>query len=72
MAKTLIIGFPLIFLQSNWIMLRGQNKFFYNSKAHHARSGFTNLYSIKEFEKKKLIDLSKNFGEDRSYLNSKK
>ena len=41
MAKKLIIGFLLAFLLSNMIMLRGQNKFFDGSKAHHTKSGFT-------------------------------
>ena len=65
MAKKLIIGFLLAFLLSNMIMLRGQNKFFDGSKAHHTKSGFTNPYLAKEFEKKKFIDLVKMMREDR-------
>ena len=57
MAKKLIIGFLLACLLSNMIMLRGQNKFFDGSKAQHTKSGFTNPYLAKEFEKKKLTDL---------------
>ena len=47
-------------------MLRGQNKFFDGSKAQHTKSGFTNPYLAKEFEKKKLTDLIKMMSEDRS------
>ena len=46
-------------------MLRGQNKFFYRSKAYHAKGGFTNSYLGKEFEKKKFTDLIKTMREDR-------
>ena len=52
MAKKLIIGFLLAFLHSNMIMLKAQNKFFDGSKAHQTKSGFTNPYLAKEFEKK--------------------
>ena len=65
MAKKLIIGFLLAFLLSNMIMLRGQNKFFDGSKAHHTKIGFTNPYLAKEFEKKKFTDLFKMMTEDR-------
>ncbi len=65
MAKKLIIGFLLAFLLSNMIMLRGQNKFFDGSKAHHTKSGFTNPYLAKEFEKKKFTDLVKMMSENR-------
>ena len=51
MAKKLIIGFLLAFLHSNMIMLKAQNKFFDGSKAHQTKSGFTNPYLAKEFEK---------------------
>ena len=47
-------------------MLRGQNKFFYRSKAYHAKGGFTNSYLAKEFEKKKFTDLVKMIWEDQS------
>ena len=46
-------------------MLRGQNKFFDGSKAHHIKSGFTNLCLAKEFEKKKFTDLVKMMRKDR-------
>ena len=59
MAKILIISFHLAFFLSNMIMLKGQNKFFDKSKAHHTKSGFTNPYLAKEFEKKKFTDLVK-------------
>ena len=59
MAKKLIIGFLIAFLLSNMIMLRGQNKFYDESKAQHTKSGFTDLYLAKEFEKKKFTDLVK-------------
>ena len=59
MAKKLIIGFLSAFLLSNIIVLKVQNKFFDRSKAHHAKSGFTNSYLAKEFEKKKFTDLVK-------------
>ena len=54
------------------IMLRGQNKFFYRSKAYHATGGFTNSYLAKEFEKKKFTDLVKMMKEDWSDLQFKK
>ena len=60
-----MIGFLLAFLLSNVIMLRGQNKFFDGSKAQHTKSGFTNPYLAKEFEKKKFTDLIKMMREDR-------
>ena len=66
MAKKLIIGFLLAFLLSNMIMFRGQNKFIDGSEAQHTKSGFTNPYLAKEFEKKKFIDLVKMMREDRS------
>ena len=53
-------------------MLRGQNKFFYRSKAYHAKGGFTNSYLAKEFEKKKFTDLVKMIKEDWSDLQLKK
>ena len=59
MAKKLIISFLLVFLLSNMIMLKGQNKFFDESKLHHTKSGFTNPYLDKEFEKKKKDLLKK-------------
>ena len=40
-------------------MLKGQNKFFNESKAHYTKSGFTKPYLAKEFEKKKFADLVK-------------
>ncbi len=64
MAKKLIIGFLLAFLLSNMIMLRGQNKFFDESKAQHTKSGFTELFLAKEF-KKKCKDLVKMMTEDQ-------
>ena len=75
MAKKLIIGFLLAFLLSNMIMLRGQNKFFDGSKAQHTKSGFTNPYLAKEFEKEKFTDLVKMIWEDRpdpEFKNKKK
>ena len=60
MAKKLIIGFLLASFLSNMIMLRGQNKFFYRSKAYHAKGGFTNSYLAKEFEKKKVHRFAQN------------
>jgi len=68
MAKKLIIGFLLVFLLFNMIMLGGQNKFFDRSKAHQVKSGFTNSHLAKEFEKKKFTDLNKMMIEDRSDL----
>ena len=47
------------------IMLRGQNKFFDVSNAHHTKSRFANPYLVKEFEKKKFTDLVKMMKEDR-------
>ena len=47
------------------IMLRGQNKFFDVSNAHHTKSRFANPYLVKEFEKKKFTDLVKMMREDR-------
>ena len=72
MAKKLIIGFLLAFLLSNTNMLRDQNKFFYELKAHHTKSGCTNPNLAKEFEKKKFIDLVKMMREDRPDLEFKK
>ncbi len=72
MAKKLIIGFLLVVLLSNMIMLSDQNKFFDRSKAHQAKSGFTNSESAKKFEKKKFIDLVKMKREDQSDLQFKK
>ena len=46
-------------------MLKGQNKFFHGSKVHSFKSGFTNPYLAKEFEKKKFIDLVRMIREDR-------
>ena len=46
-------------------MLRGQNKFFDESKAQHTNSEFTDLYISKEFEKKKCKDLVKMMTEDQ-------
>ena len=65
MAKKLIIGSLIAFLLSNMIMLRGQNKFFDESKVHHTNSGLTNSYLFKEFEKKKFSDLIKIMSKDR-------
>ena len=42
-----------------------QNKFFDASKAHQNKTGFTNPYLAKEFEKKKFIDLVKMVRENR-------
>ena len=53
-------------------MLSDQNKFFDRSKAHQAKSGFTNSESAKKFEKKKFIDLVKMKREDQSDLQFKK
>ena len=72
MAIKLIISFLLAFLLSNMIMIRGQNKFFDVSKAHHTKSRFTNQYLAQEFEKKKFIDLVKMMIEDRFDLEFKK
>ena len=44
-------------------MLKGQNKFFHGSKVHSFKSGFTNPYLAKEFEKKKIADLVKKMTE---------
>ena len=52
MAKKLIIGFLLVFLLFNMIMVRSKNKFFYRLKAHQIKSGLTNKNLFKEFEKK--------------------
>ena len=52
MAKKLIIGFLLVFLLFNMIMVRSKNKFFYGLKAHQIKSGLTNTNLVKEFEKK--------------------
>ena len=43
----------------NMIMHKGHNEFFGRSKAHHSKSGLTNPYLNKEFEKKKFRDLVK-------------
>ena len=59
MAKKLIIGFLLAFLLSNMIMFRVQSKFLDRSEVCHTKSGFTNAYLAKEFEKKKFTDLVK-------------
>ena len=72
MAKKLIIGFLLVFLPSNMIMLGDQNKLFVGSKALHTKSGFTIPYLAKEFEKKNLTDLAKMTKENRSDLQFKK
>ena len=47
------------------IIIRGQNKFFDESKAHHTKSEFTNPYLVKEFEKKKFSYLVKIMIKDR-------
>ena len=65
MAKKLIISFLLAFLLSNMIIIRGQNKFFDESKAHRTKSGLTNSYLFKKFEKKKFSDLAKIMIKDR-------
>ena len=65
MAKKLIISFLLAFLLSNMIIIRGQNKFFDESKVHRTKSGFTNSYLFKKFEKKKFSDLAKIMIKDR-------
>ena len=44
-------------------VIRGQNKLFDESKAHHTKSEFSNPYLAKEFEKK-FIDLVKMMSED--------
>ena len=72
MAKKLIIGFLLAFLLSNMFMIRGQNKIFDESKAQHTKSGFTDLYLAKEFEKKKCKYLIKMMKEDQPYPEFKK
>ena len=71
MAKKLIIGFLLVFLPSNMIMLRDHNKFFNRSKAHQVKSGFINSHLAKEFENKKFTDLVKMMKEDRPDLKFK-
>ena len=68
MAKKLIIGFLLVFLPSNMIMIGGQNKLSDEWKALQPKSGFTIPYLAKEFEKKNLTDLAKMTKEERSYL----
>ncbi len=46
-------------------MLRVQSKFFDGSEARHPKSGFTNAYLAKEFEKKKFTDLVKMMRQNR-------
>ena len=66
MAKKLIIGFLLVFLPSNMIMIGGQNKLSDESKALQPKSGFTIPYLAKEFEKKIIQRFAQN--DERSLI----
>ena len=65
MAKKLIISFLLALLLSNIKVLISQNKILDRLKSQHTKSGFTNPYLAKRFERKKFKDLVKMIKENR-------